>query len=140
MKLFTYLLAILVSLTFSVHANDYIGQVVFYSYYEKAPVSDEEKQDMIEVESDFNYHVEGLFQHLDKYRIKYEVQRQSKFSIRVNNGSVIRIDKKAIPISTGYIMIRRDGSYKIHNGMGTDYDMLMDIIEYFGIKLEEKNT
>ncbi len=134
MKLFTYLLAILASLTFAVHADEYIGQVVFYSYNEKAPVSVED-----EVESDFNYHVEGLFKHLDKYRIKYELQRQSKFSIRVINGSVISIDKKAIPVSTGYIMIRRDGSYKIHNGMGTDYDMLMDIIEYFGIKSEEKN-
>jgi len=35
-------------------------------------------------------------------------------------------------------MIRRDGSYKINNGMGTDVDMLMDIIKYFGIKPEEK--
>ena len=134
MKLFTYLVAILACLSFSVYADEYIGQVIFYSYNEKAPVSVEEKQDMSEVESDFNYHVEGLFKHLDKYRIKYEVQRQSKFSIRAINGRIISIDKQAIPISTGYIMIRRDGSYKINNGMGTDVDMLMDIIEYFGIK------
>lgn len=140
MKLFTYLVAILACLSFSVYADEYIGQVIFYSYNEKAPVSVEEKQDMSEVESDFNYHVEGLFKHLDKYRIKYEVQRQSKFSIRAINGRIISIDKQAIPISTGYIMIRRDGSYKINNGMGTDVDMLMDIIKYFGIKPEEKNT
>jgi hypothetical protein len=140
MKRFTYLVAILACLSFSVHADEYIGQVIFYSYNEKAPVSAEEKQDMIEVESDFNYHVEGLFKQLDRYRVKYEVQQQSKFTIRAINGSIISIDKQAIPISTGYIMIRRDGSYKINNGIGTDVDMLMDIIEYFGIKLEEKNT
>ncbi len=136
MKLFISLLVILVSTTFAASASEYNGQVVFYSYNEAGPASDIEKQEMIEVESDFNYHVEGLFSFLDKHRIKYEIQRKSKFSIKAINGSVISIDKTAIPVTTGYIMIREDGGYKIRNGMGTDVDMLMDIADYFGIKLQ----
>ncbi len=56
------------------------------------------------------------------------------------NGSVISIDQKVIPVSTGYIMIKMDGSHKIRNGIGTDVDMLMDMIEYFGVKLEWNET
>jgi hypothetical protein len=136
MKLFLSFLAIIASLAFAAHAEEYIGHVVFYSYDENLPANDKEKQDMVEIESDFKYHVEGLFESLDKYRIKYEIQRKSQFTIVAINGSVISIHQKAIPVSTGYIMIKMDGSYKIRNGIGTDVDMLMDMIEYFGVKLE----
>jgi len=136
MKLFLSFLAIIASLTFAAHAEEFIGQVVFYSHDENLPTTDEEKQDMVEIESDFKYHVGGLFEYLYKYRIKYEIQRKSQFTIVALNGSVISIDQNAIPVSTGYIMIKMDGSYKIRNGIGTDVDMLMDMIEYFGVKLE----
>ena len=137
MKLFLSFLAIIASLTFAAHAEEFIGHIVFYSYDENlTATTDEEKQDMVEIESDFEYHVGVLFEYLNKYRIKYEIQRKSQFTIVAINGSVISIDKNAIPVSTGYIMIKMDGSYKIRNGIGTDVDMLMDMIEYFSVKLE----
>jgi len=136
MKLFLFYLAIIASLAVAAYSEEFIGHVVFYSYTESLTVNDEERQDMVDVESDFEYHVGGLLEHLDRYRIKYETQRKSQFDIVAINGSVIRIDQNAIPVSTGYIMIRMDGSYKIRNGIGTDVDMLMDMIEYFDVEFE----
>ena len=136
MKIFLSFLAIIASLTFAAHAEEFIGHVVFYSYDENLPATEEEKQDMVEIESDFKYHVGGLFECLDKHRIKYEIQRESQFTVMALNGSFINFNQNAIPVSTGYIMIKMDGSYKIRNGIGTDVDMLMDMIEYFGVQLE----
>ena len=110
-------------------AKEYQGQVIFYSYVEQSTSN----QDQVEVDSDFSYHVGGILEFLDKKNIKHQIIYKSDFTIITINGQKLRIRKKQIPTSAGYIMIKNNGKYLISNGIGTDADMISEIYEYFGI-------
>lgn len=114
----------------SIVANEYIGQVVFYTYQ-----LEDNKQDNIEIEADFSHHVGRVLKYLDQKHIKYEIIRKSEFTVDTLNGEQLHINRSSIPVPTGYVMIKKNGHHIIRSGMGTDVDMLMDIYEYFGIKL-----
>jgi len=117
-----------------IYSNQYNGQVVFYSYSEKSTSNLEQ----VEIDSDFSFYIDKISRYLDENKIKHQTIHRSDFTIITINGKKLRISKKKIPISTGYIMIKNNGKYLISQGMGTGVDMISEIYKYFKIK-EEKN-
>lgn len=114
-------------------ATEYRGQVVFYSYMED-PANIQNGQEQIEIESDFSYQIGNLLEILENKKIKNQIVNSSTFTVPAINGKKLQFSKKQLPVSTGYIMIRKNGEYLVRNGMGSDADMMLDIYEYFGIK------
>lgn len=133
MRLLFLLAAMTLAAWMPVFASDSPGQVVFYSYPNN-PVNNQDKEDQGDVDDDFSYHVGNILDDLKKHNIKYQIVETNNFAIKSGSGLVIKIVKKQIPVTTGYVMVKNNGKYLIRNGIGTDIDMLLDIYEYFGIK------
>ncbi len=114
-------------------ATEYLGQVVFYSYIEN-PANKQDGQEQTEIESDLSYQVGNLLEILENKKIKNQIVNSSNFIVLTINGKKLQFSKIQLPVSTGYIMIRKNGEYLVRNGMGSDVDMMLDIYEYFGIK------
>lgn len=130
MKALHRIFLVLLLLPFHAQGNESMGRVVFYSYDEEG-----RGQEVVEAEADFAHHVDSVARYLTNQNISHEIARQPSFIIDWINGFQLKVENKLIPVPTGYIMIKANGDYVIRNGIGTDVDMLIDIYDYFGVRL-----
>ncbi len=110
--------------------EQYSGQVLFFHVQTH---TGHEAEETSEVEADLEHVIKGVATYLDKSRIKHDIKREIPFILGSFDGNQISLAKKDLPSTAGYILVKKDGSFVVRKGLGTDVDVMNDVVNYFQI-------
>ncbi len=102
--------------------SDTRGFVAFFAF---VPESD---HDYVEVIGDFDFHYKNMVPWLGAHGYKHSYHLSAPIEIEALGQTY---SHEHLKVTLGTLLVRRDGSYKVVNGVATDIDLILEITAFF---------
>ena len=122
MKQIIILLSLFVTPALCTAENDSKGHVAFIM------LLTETSQDYTEISGDFNYYYKNLEPWLKNNNYNYSYHNKNPINIK---NTTLSISKEMLKSGLGYLLIKKNSSYKEIKGVRTGVDLIIEINEYF---------